>query len=203
MEPDAFGKAWRAQDVQQVNVDVELLLSLVKRNGREFQSMIFRRDALEIGTALVLTGFFVNLGVARKSWPWFVMAAACLFVAAFMVLDRYRQNRKSASPAETLTAWLENSRSNVEHQIWLLRNVFWWYLLPPLIGMMAVFGHALWLAPGINSFVTLAPFLGGLAIVSIVFYGVYLLNQRAVRTELRPRLEELDSLAESLARDED
>ncbi len=204
MDPDVLHETWRSQEVQQVMVDAESLLNLVKRNHREFRSMIFRRDAIEVGTALVMTVVFTVFGAALNSWSWFVMAAACLFVAVFMLVDRRKQRRRSTSNIETLATWVERDRSDVEHQIWLLRNVFWWYLLPPLIGFTCVYGHHIWQAfqaeAASSSVMTI---LVGLFIGTCVFlYVVYLINQRAVRKELLPRLEELQRLAEGLTCDE-
>ncbi len=203
MEPDALQRAWRSQDAQQVTIDVESLLSLVKRNHRDFRSILLRRDTIEIGIALPLTVLFATQGVISASWSWFVMAAACLFIAVFMLADRYRQNRKLASPSDTLTAWADRSRADVEHQIWLLKNVFWWYLLPPLIGLTCVYGHHMWQVRHADvSFLVERFVLPGLLAASCaVLYAVYLLNQYAVRKDLEPRLEELKALTESLTHD--
>ncbi len=97
--------------------------------------------------------------------------------------------------------WVERSRSDVEHQVWLLRNVFWGYLLPLLIGFICVYGHHIWLAQraGEGSLAITTVLLGLFAGSCVVIYGVYLLNQRAVRRDLLPRLDELRELAASLA----
>lgn len=204
MEPDALQRAWRSQEIQQVTIDVESLLDLMKRNHREFQSMIFRRDVIEIGTGLAMTVLFTVFALDSGSWSWFVMAAACLFVALFMLIDRRQQRRRSPSNVETLATWLERNQSDVEHQIWLLRNVFWWYLLPPLIGFTCVYGYYIWQAIQAGAaYSSVTAVLVALFVGTCVFlYGVYLLNQRAVRTELLPRLEELQRLADGLADDE-
>ena len=39
---------------------------------------------------------------------------------------------------------MESSLAQVEHQIWLLRNVFWWYLLPLALATLAFFGQVAW-----------------------------------------------------------
>ena len=92
---------------------------------------------------------------------------------------------------------MNSSLAQVEHQIWLLRNVFWWYLLPFTLAILAFFAqvawqrsHALWtfllaLAPG--------------AVFLLLIYGVlYYLNQYAVRRDLVPRRDELLALCASL-----
>lgn len=204
MDNDPLQEAWRHQNSRPVTIDEDTLLSLVKRNHRDFRAVLLRRDALEIGIALILTVVFAGVGVSSANWSWFVLAGGCLFVALFMLVDRHRQNRKSASPGETLVAWVEGARLDVEHQIWLLRNVFWWYLLPFLLGMGVVFGHDAWRAiRGGSSLLSVAALLSGpVAFVGLLYFGIYLLNQYAVRADLKPRLEELQQLADGLTCDE-
>ena len=204
MESDSLQEAWSRQDSRPVAIDEDMLLRLVKRNHGDFRAVLLRRDALEIGIALMLTVVFARFGISSANWSWFVLAAGCLFVALFMLVDRYRQNRKAALPGETLVAWVEGARLDVEHQIWLLRNVFWWYLLPFLIGLGGVFGHDACQAmrSGSSLLSAGAVLSGQMAFVGLVYAGVYWLNRYAVRANLEPRLEELQQLAEGLTCDE-
>ncbi len=85
----------------------------------------------------------------------------------------------------------------MEHQIWLLRNVFWWYLLPFTIAILAFFAQVAWQrSPTFGAFLlALAPG----AIFLLLLYGfLYYLNQRAVRRDLVPRRDELLALRTSL-----
>ena len=94
------------------------------------------------------------------------------------------------------------SLTQVEHQIWLLRNVFWWYLLPFTIAILAFFAQVAWLNHSGFWPITLAlvPFV----LFLLVLYGfVYYLNQRAVRRELEPRRQELLTLLASLGDETD
>ena len=123
-----------------------------------------------------------------------------LFIAVFMTVDRIAQKRKQPKRNETLAGCLESSLAEVEHQIWLLKNVLWWYLLPPGIGFVAFS-----LGMVVSTMRDLGGGLFGLSICAgvigffvFVFVGVYRLNQRAVRKELLPRKAELDELATSL-----
>ena len=47
-------------------------------------------------------------------------------------------------PDEDLESLFKSWLSSHEHQIWLLRNVFWWYLLPPGLSILAFFGQIAW-----------------------------------------------------------
>ena len=50
-----------------------------------------------------------------------------------------RHKRRPSEPDEPLLETVQESLTQVEHQIWLLRNVFWWYLLPFTISILAFF----------------------------------------------------------------
>ncbi len=72
-------------------------------------------------------------------WELLLMGACVTFVGVFMLVDRWRQRRRRPAHDGTLRACTEASLAEVEHQIWLLRNIFWWYLLPCLIGGLGLF----------------------------------------------------------------
>ena len=92
---------------------------------------------------------------------------------------------------------MNESLTQVEHQIWLLRNVFWWYLLPPSISMMAFFLHVAWMSTTVWwEFVLVA---GGFGLSLLVVYGwIYWINQWAVRNQLEPRRQHLLKLVANL-----
>lgn len=200
MAPDEFQQAWQAQSFQtRVIIDADLLLDEVQREQKNFRAMIFYRDFGEVGVALLLIPIWIVLGVMTSSpWTWYLTVPALVWVAGFMLVYRMRHKQKPSEPDEPLLLCVQRSLTEVEDQIWLLRNVFWWYLLPPSISIMAFFAHTSWLSRSegwlyaLIFFVILAGFL--IALYSFVYY----LNQRAVRVQLEPRREELLTLLSSL-----
>jgi hypothetical protein len=107
-----------------------------------------------------------------------------------MIIDRARQRRQRAATNDALKACLESSRGEVRHQIWLLRNVFWWYLLPLAAGLAISIAHsALALEQGDSSFL-----VGYMVFCVLLFWGIWWLNQYAVRKTLQPRLDEIEAL---------
>lgn len=199
MSFDEMQKAWQSQGAQaRLMVDADLLLKEVQRNHRSFAASIFWRDVREIGVALVLVPIWIMMGIWIPSpWTWYLVIPALLWIAAFMYVDRQRQRRREARAGNTLREQIENSLAQVEHQIWLLRNVLWWYLLPPGIPMIIFLVHSAWQREqrGESAIATSA---GALVTCLAVFWGVYLLNQYCVRKGLEPRRRELDSLLASL-----
>src|SRR5207247_6551487 len=122
-------------------------------------------------------------------WTWYLGVPAITWGILFILVDRIRHKQQPSEPGEPMLDCVKVSLTQVEHQIWLLRNVFWWYLLPYTIAILSFFAQNAWLKHSGIWPITLAlvPFV----LFLLVLYGfVYYLNQRAVRRELDPRREE-------------
>ena len=195
MEPDKFEQAWRSQSSHpRVTIDQDLLATEVQRSHRTFRAMIFRRDLLEVVVALVLIPVWFVLGIwAALPWTWYLTVPALIWVAGFFLVDRFRHPQLPFEVGDSLLDGAKKSLKQVEHQIWLLRNIFWWYLLPPSISILAFFFHVSWLKSN-DTWDVLVNFL----ILIVVFGFIYWMNQRAVRRELEPRRQELLVLLASL-----
>ncbi len=195
---DELQKTWQSQESDfRLTIDSNMLLKEVQRNKRYFESAIFWRDVREVGVAFLMFLFFLYFGLKMKIWSLHATALLTLSVGVFMVVDRIIQKRKRPELTGALMGYIENSLAQVVHQIWLLKNVLWWYLLPPSIGIAIFIGHLAWLIrdlPG-RGLIFLSVYC---VFCVLLFWGVYLLNQRAVRKELNPRKEELEQLLNSL-----
>jgi hypothetical protein len=195
MNPDELKQAWQTQSSQtRLTIDADLLLKEVRRNQQRFRTTIFWRDVREVGTSLLMVPLWIYLGVRLSlPWTWYLMVPALLWIAGYMLTDRKWHKRQLAGPGEPLSQCVQSSLAEVEHQIWLLRNVFWWYLLPPSLAMLAIFSQIAWQMRAGGWF--MAVFVALMVMVEgVVFGGIYLVNQHAVRSELEPRREELETL---------
>ena len=200
MKPDEFQQAWRAQSSEtRITIDADLLSQEVQRSHQTFRSTIFRRDLREVGVALALIPVWFVLGKMGPPvpWTWYLTVPVLVWVAGFILVDRLRYPQLPVEPGDTLLNTVEKSLTQVEHQIWLLRNIFWWYLLPPSISIMAFFIHCSWLKAESVWELVISALSSGL-ILLVVFGFLYYVNQRAVRKELQPRREELLNLRASL-----
>lgn len=174
--------------------DEDVILRQVVRGQSDLRGMLFWRDAREIGVAIILVGVFIGFYFAPGNlWSWLLVAASCAWVAGFMLVDRIRHRKRWPHREDTIKACAESTLAEITHQIWLLKNVFWWYLLPPLVAMEVVVAHIAILVRELSAFFQCQPVLLGIMI------GVYYLNRWAVRAYLEPRRQEMEALLRNLA----
>ena len=187
-------KSWQNQKAAgQISINAELLLKEVRRNQQQFRATILFRDVREVGVAFVLTVLFVYLAICQQDWTNYLIAVACFGVGTFMVVDRRLRRGKLPESHDSLRGCIEMSLAEVRHQIWLLKNVLWWYLLP--IGASVVFS-VLW--SGRHAATGLIGPLISVGVIVLVNGYIYWLNQHAVRKSLEPRRRELESLLAGL-----
>lgn len=199
MNPEDFKQAWQTPSSQtRLTIDADLLLQEVRRNDRNFSDTIFWRDVREVGVGLVMIPIWLYMGVQMAlPWTWYLTVPGLVWIVVFLLVDRRRHRQPPAGPNESLRERVESSLAQVEHQIWLLRNICWWYLAPLFVPMLAFFGQVGWTVRDGGWWTVLATFLM-VGFASTVMAAVYRLNQHAVRSSLEPRRQELKTLLASL-----
>lgn len=192
-------KNWHQQSEKQfVTINTDILLKEVRRNKQSFDAAIFWRDVREAGGSFVMMFVLIYLAIKDQYMLLLFPAVSCLFVAVFMVIDKIRLKRKHPEPqnASSLLECTKVSLAHINHQIWLLKNVSWWYLLPFAIGVSIPFFEGAWNLYNSN---LLIPFLfKTFGFLIVLYIGVYYLNQYAVRKELQPRKEELEDILKNI-----
>jgi len=192
-------KVWQAQDAgATVTINANVLLQEVRRNQQQFRAMILWRDVREVLGCFLLAMYFSYQGVRHHDWTDGLMAVAAMGVGTFMMVDHLRQRGKRPVANHSLKACIETSLDQVSHQIWLLRNVFWWALLPFAAAVAVSIGHSVWHArnPG---YVAMIVGVAAALLIALVYVGIYWVNQFAVRKCLEPRRQELEALLASLS----
>jgi hypothetical protein len=205
MNIDDLQTTWQSQEpVRKISIDVDMLLVEVRRNHRQFRLEVFWRDVREVVILLFTALFFVlcaesvwplDKGPLDK-WPLYMLAMTSAVVGVFMLIDRFSRKRKTPAIRDTLLGWAESSLADVEHQRWLLRNVFWWYLLPPGAAMTIFYAYIAWHVHG--SWKGLCIVLILWTLTELFFVWVYRLNQNCVKTKLQTRRKELNDLVDTL-----
>lgn len=194
-------KAWQCQAARaKITVNADALLKEFRRTQHLWPAIFRSERMLEIGGDFLGALLFLYLGLRRADWSpfrlpdWDFLLVAFAFagVGTFRLVDRVVQRRKQTAPSDPLKACVEASLEEVNHDIWLQRNAFWWSLLPFTAAFTVAFGHAFvrFHAPRFLAF--LALFVFPLA------WGMYRLNRFTVRKALEPRRRELEALLASL-----
>ncbi|MHC4552631.1 MAG: hypothetical protein ACYSUT_07685 [Planctomycetota bacterium] len=195
-------KNWREQsEGESIMINTNILLKEVHRNKLSFETMIFWRDVREAGIAIILFFVFLHAGIKFDTWVWHVMAMGCLFVSVFLIIDRYIQKRRKKNTDISLLDYAETSLGQINHQIWLLKNVFWWYLLPIAGGGLFV-GAQMAFTMNTTWDAILKDFSGDVLIWGGLGIFIWWINQHAVKSDLQPRKEELEGLLENIKSNE-
>ncbi len=198
MNFEVLQKAWQSQDASaKMTIDADVLLKEVRHNQQHFRATIFWRDVREVGVAAIMACLFLHWAIRDREWSLYLLSLGCFGVGLFMLVDRWLQRKKQPVTNDPLRSCIEASLLQVNHQIRLLKNVLWWYLLPVMVGLAAVIGSQTWAIRdgGARVFIFMT---GCTLFCGLVFWGVYWLNQFTVRKGLEPRRQELETLLASL-----
>lgn len=200
MSPDEFQEAWQAESERtRITIDTSLLLREVQRSQHDFRATILLRDYREAGVAILMIPLWFFLGyLTSPVWTWYLTVPALIWVSGFIIVDRLRRPQRLSGPEDSLRSSVQESLRQVEHQIGLLRNIFWWYLLPFTIPIVIFFAHTSYVSADGNWFVALGLIVMPSAFVLALYGFIYYLNQYAVRKQLEPRRRELLTLLASL-----
>jgi len=179
MSRDPLCDLWRSESpsASLTEKEGEEMLTMVIERTRSFDRRIAVRNTLECVAAIVVAGVFAwfawkapsgleKIGAA-------IVAASGLWIAYYIL--RFGSGTRPFDPGVSLTAYNQLLRASYEQQIRLLRNVKYWYLLPPYVGLV-VANLGLWLrvhGEGKGGWGTLA----NMGVVSFVFGLVWILNE--------------------------
>jgi hypothetical protein len=197
-------QAWHSHAAAtRITYEAEQVAHEVRNSAERFRQQIFWRDVREVGVALLLVPIWIVLGaLIAAPWTWLLTVPALIWVAGFLAVDRWRYPHVPNDPGAPLLDVANASLRQVERQIWLLRNVFWWYLLPLLASGMTFLLHVSWrTSDAWLEFLLVGGVLGLLQIA--ICAGTYWVNQRAVQKHLEPQRQRWSTLAASLGGDDE
>lgn len=198
MNFEALEHTWRSQAHGRLSADSAELVRELRQKDARLRSALFRRDLREVAVCLIMVPVYGFLGMRYDlPWTWYLGVPAALWIVGFLLIDRARQRRRQENPGEPLAAFVDRSLARIDHQIHLLRNVFWWYLLPANLAITAFLVHLGWQIRSAGPLAQLILF-AVLAACAGVSWGVYRLNQWTVTSQLEPRRQELLTLRHTL-----
>lgn len=189
---------WQSQDRGiSVKIDADLILNEVRRNHQTMERELWQRDLGEILAATIVAVAFTYFAVMIQQWTLLLCSIGATFVGLFFVIDRVKQHQRRLKFNQSLHSTVDASLAQIEHQIWLLKNVFWWGLLPLIPGVTAFLTSTSWQSRGNGLAEQMVIAVVGVICV-IGFWSVYRINLREVKKTLEPRRMELEQLKESL-----
>lgn len=204
MNFDQLQHEWQrdvAAKTTRVDPDV---ITQVRAGSRTFVRTIFWRDVREVSAAVLVALVFGRIALAAQAegspaWPAKLASVLPLGVTVFMLIDRWIARRRTSPRGDTLAAEIERAAAGVRHQVWLLRNVFWWYLLPLAGSVVLVAMQFALYAPTDMPAVAKWIVVGMMLIPAAgINWWVWRLNQRAVCDDLQPRLDQLEQQRDEL-----
>lgn len=191
---------WKRQELPVgAGADLATLQRSFETKRRKLARGLFRRDVVEAVAGVLVAGVFAYTGwqMGRAGWPIALAVALMLGLTGFFIRERVRSRSHRLGVDAPLLAKLEAEIAELRHQRRLLLHVRRWYLAPCIAAAAIVACTALVHAP-----IPLAPkLLAGtimLLLLALTYWSVWALNRRAVRRQIDPRLEELETLHQSL-----
>jgi hypothetical protein len=185
MNLDDFKSPWQQQQ-QQLGGRVDHVINAVRSRMSTFNRTIWLRDMRETLAAVGLFAYYSFCLFLPQNWLAKCGAGlgmlACIIIVA--ILYWARQKGKVARTDLPVEDYCVAELTRVDRQIWLLRNVHWWYLGPLFIAV-AVQIAAIKQDPG--GLILLLTFILPL------FGFIYWLNRVAIRFQLLPLRHELAS----------
>jgi xanthosine utilization system XapX-like protein len=192
---------WKRQELPVgAGADLAALRETFETKRRKLAATLFVRDILEASAGLFVSGVFAYAGwhLPKVAWPIAIAVALILGVTGFFIRERIRAHRSRLGADAPLLAKLEADIAELRHQRRLLLSVAVWYIAPLALAVV-IFG----ITVGMN----LSPWAVGRDPLFQVcmwtfnfclYWFVWVINRRAVRKQIDPRLEELEKLHQTL-----
>jgi hypothetical protein len=190
MNDDELKRLWQEQPLSEPTVSAAQLVSAMQNKMTGFRRLLDARDLRELlGCVLVILifGYYsFNERTPVVRLGWLIVIGGSIYSG--WKLAHARRTTRPAPPGATVVESLRAELKSVRTQSRLLGSVLWWYLLPPIIGLLvATWGMKINLHAKIPA--TLI-YLAGYAFV-------YWLNRRELSKELVPLEAQLQSLLHS------
>jgi len=183
LPPEKLKNLWQNQSVEPVQMSLEE----IRRRAERFQRKIRYRNLREDLASVLVFAFF---GYFIWRFPqWRVAHGLILAGTAYMLYQLHTKGAAKTVPESlALGTCLEFHRQELERQRDLLRNVWKWYLLPFVPGLLAVVAVTLLHVPA-EKWIRALPII---LLWAAFFCGVWKLNQRGAN-KLQGQIDELDS----------
>lgn len=192
MKDEELKAIWKASHERMETINLNNLnLNDMNQAIKKFERRITRRNNREIAVAICSIAVFVVFAYIKTTLTAKLGAILIILYAANVI---YRL-RKTESKQPTFDVTRSMKAQLIDYQLYikeerkLLKNITYWYLLPMLPGLVLFFiGSGTSIIAAVVYFVVLA----------IMFTGIYHLNQKAVKVNMNPLIEDIDKALATL-----
>jgi hypothetical protein len=196
-----YEAVWKRQELPVgFAADVTSLRESFDAKSRKMAGALFARDLLESGIGLMLCVglLFLWWTSGRAGWPYGLSALLIFVVSGRFIRERLRARKAKVRADASLLAKVEADIVELRHQRHLLKTARTWFLAPVFAVYMAVSAqmtlHSQSWALARNPYFRAAHLSIYLLLVLLASW----INRRAVRTEVDPRIAELEKLKADL-----
>lgn len=192
---------WRRQEGPRLSdSDFVSIRQSFEAKHRKMVRTLFWRDIREVVAGIVAAVFFSLRAWhgGRSYWPIALAVVLILALTGFFIAERIRSHRKRLGAEASVLAKVEAGIAELRRQRHLLLNVAMWYIAPAFAAWAIVFVTTIVNAPAHKAHHPLILVFYAVLAVPLMTWGVWALNQRAVRKKIEPRLEELEQLHRDL-----
>lgn len=184
---DELIKIWQSSPNQErIKFERSKLMLEIRSSLDQFHKSIKYRDLIETVPAIFLIPLFVHIAytipftLSKIGAIWIVLG-----IVYILIRLQKAKKQKPGDLTETYRDYLIKSKEYLNVQKKLLDTVLYWYFMPTAFGIVLFFIGA------VKEIQELLLKLGGLIVLGMV---VYLLNKRAVKKQITPRMKKIDEL---------
>ncbi len=201
MKLDELKEAWKSQDTR-TTVRTVLLLESIQKKQRRYNRYIWLRNIREGWLTILAAVFFTCFAESDveskvQLWPFYLAMLILFGIGVFRVLDNRQQKRRALEYKDSTLSFIECSLLNINHRIWLLENMIWWWVLPVVVGGILIIAQIImlvgWQEPAL--FWKLGK---GVGIAGMILGVLYWENLWTARKYWQPRKAELEAIADGL-----
>ena len=176
---------WKKAGNTGIEISAGKMIDAMKERMRKFDRIIRRRNRREVAAGVVVIAAFSVMAFVFS--PVLVKIGAVIVVLSSLYIIykilKHHPRKDEASINIPVRAFLQNEIIKIDREISLLKNVLWWYILPPLTGMLLMIA---------GEEKSMTQKIIRIAITVLIGAIVYFLNQHAVKKDLEPMKKDLE-----------
>lgn len=176
--------------------DIAVLQETFESTHRKMAATLQVRDISEAaagGLGAICFGFvWWQQGV--QGWPIAIAIILILRVSGIYVRERLSAPHQQGSNGTTMREKVNRDLEVLQRQRQLFRDMWRWYLAPLFVAIHIVMLTIICHRPAWDPLRSLSFQLGFLFFNGLIFWFVWLINRRAVRLQVEPRIAELEKL---------